>query len=103
MPILKETKHWYLPLDQYQDFIQSWILDGHKDWKPNVWAGKVLGDDSLKPRAVTGLDWEFRSVEGGRRKYCMWFDDLRYISSTKEWAEKEGKDWESFWKTRKPT
>ena len=104
VPILKETKHWYLPLDQYQDFIQSWILDGHKeDWKPNVY-GQVKSwvDDGLKPRAVTrDLDWGIPvPVEGAEGKVLyVWFDaPIGYISSTKEWAEREGKDWESFWK-----
>lgn len=104
VPILKETNHWYLPLDQYQDFIQSWILDGHKeDWKPNVY-GQVKSwvDDGLKPRAVTrDLDWGIPvPVEGAEGKVLyVWFDaPIGYISSTKEWAEREGKDWESFWK-----
>ena len=107
VPVLKETKHWYLPLDQYQDFIQSWILDGHKeDWKPNVY-GQVKSwvDDGLKPRAVTrDLDWGIPvPVEGAEGKVLyVWFDaPIGYISSTKEWAEREGKDWESFWKDEK--
>ena len=104
VPELKATKHWFLPLDRYQDFIQEWILDGHKhDWKPNVY-GQVKSwvDDGLKPRAVTrDLDWGIPvPVEGGDGKVLyVWFDaPIGYISSTKEWAQREGKDWEPYWK-----
>lgn len=103
-PTLKETKHWYLPLDQYQNFIETWIINGHKrDWKPNVY-GQVKSwvDDGLKPRAVTrDLDWGIPvPVKGAENKVLyVWFDaPIGYISSTKEWAEREGKDWEPFWK-----
>jgi len=103
-PILKETKHWFLPLDRYQDFLEKWILQDHaKDWKTNV-LGQVKSwlDDGLKPRAVTrDLDWGIDvPVEGAEgKKLYVWFDaPIGYISSTKEWAEKEGKDWEPYWK-----
>ncbi|CAM3570422.1 methionine--tRNA ligase [Flavobacterium gelidilacus] len=103
-PTLKETKHWFLPLDRYQDFLQKWILEGHaKDWKTNV-LGQVKSwlDDGLKPRAVTrDLDWGIDvPVEGAEgKKLYVWFDaPIGYISSTKEWAAKEGKDWEPYWK-----
>ena len=93
-----------MPLDRYQDFIQEWILEGHKhDWKPNVY-GQVKSwvDDGLKPRAVTrDLDWGIPvPVEGGDGKVLyVWFDaPIGYISSTKEWAKREGKDWEPYWK-----
>jgi methionyl-tRNA synthetase len=104
IPILKETKHWFLPLDRYQDFLQKWILEGHaRDWKTNV-LGQVKSwlDDGLKPRAVTrDLDWGIDvPVEGADgKKLYVWFDaPIGYISSTKEWAAKEGKDWEPYWK-----
>jgi methionyl-tRNA synthetase len=104
-PVLKSTKHWFLPLDQYTDFLDEWIIKGHKkDWKPNVY-GQVKSwlDDGLKPRAVTrDLDWGIDvPVEGAAgKKLYVWFDaPIGYISSTKEWAAREGKDWEPYWKS----
>jgi methionyl-tRNA synthetase len=103
-PILKSTKHWFLPLDRYQDFLTKWILVDHaKDWKTNV-LGQVKSwlDDGLKPRAVTrDLDWGIDvPVDGAEgKKLYVWFDaPIGYISSTKEWATREGKDWEPYWK-----
>ncbi|KGO84646.1 methionyl-tRNA synthetase [Flavobacterium rivuli WB 3.3-2 = DSM 21788] len=103
-PILKSTRHWFLPLDRYDAFLREWILEGHKsDWKPNVF-GQVKSwlDDGLKPRAVTrDLDWGIPvPVEGAEGKVLyVWFDaPIGYISSTKEWAAREGKDWEPYWK-----
>ena len=103
-PIMKSTKHWFLPLDRYQDFLKEWILVGHKnDWKPNVY-GQVKSwiDGGLEPRAVTrDLDWGIDvPVEGAEgKKLYVWFDaPIGYISSTKEWAQREGKDWEPYWK-----
>ena len=102
-PTLKATKHWFLPLNRYQEFLEQWILEGHKsDWKPNVY-GQVKSwlDDELKPRAVTrDLDWGIPvPVEGAEGKVLyVWFDaPIGYISSTKEWAEREGKDWRPYW------
>lgn len=102
-PIKKETKNWYLPLDQYQDFLKEWILDGHKDdWKSNVY-GQVKSwlDDGLKPRAMTrDLNWGIPvPVEGAEGKVMyVWFDaPIGYISFTQEWAEKNGKDWKDYW------
>ena len=103
-PTLKETKHWFLPLNKHEDFLKEWILEGHKkDWKPNVY-GQVKSwiDDGLRPRAVTrDLDWGIPvPVEGGEGKVLyVWFDaPIGYISATKEWAEREGKNWEDYWK-----
>lgn len=103
-PTLKETKHWYLPLNDYQKWLEEWILKGHQtDWKPNV-LGQVKSwlDDGLKPRAVTrDLDWGIPvPVAGAEGKVLyVWFDaPIGYISSTKEWAEKNGKNWEPYWK-----
>ncbi|MFY8187760.1 MAG: methionine--tRNA ligase [Flavobacterium sp.] len=104
-PITKSTKHWFLPLDQYDAFLREWILEGHeKDWKTNVY-GQVKSwlDDGLRPRAVTrDLDWGIDvPVEGAEgKKLYVWFDaPIGYISSTKEWAANEGKDWEPYWKS----
>ncbi len=105
VPILKKTKHWFLPLENYEDFLKQWILVDHKkDWKPNVY-GQVKSwiDDGLRPRAVTrDLDWGIPvPVEGAEGKVLyVWFDaPIGYISSTKEWAAREGKDWEPYWKS----
>ncbi|MEO0572781.1 MAG: methionine--tRNA ligase [Bacteroidota bacterium] len=103
-PTFKKTKHWFLPLDRYENFLREWILEGHKnDWKPNVYGQcKSWIDDGLKPRAVTrDLDWGIPvPVQGAEGKVLyVWFDaPIGYISSTKEWAESEGKDWEPYWK-----
>ena len=103
-PTLKQTKHWFLPLDKHEAFLKEWILKGHtKDWKPNVY-GQVKSwiDDGLRPRAVTrDLDWGIPvPVEGAEGKVLyVWFDaPIGYISATKEWAERVGKDWEPYWK-----
>ena len=103
-PILKSTKHWFLPLDRYTEFLTEWILEGHKsDWKANVY-GQVKSwiDAGLEPRAVTrDLDWGIDvPVEGAEgKKLYVWFDaPIGYISSTKEWAVREGKDWQPYWK-----
>ncbi len=105
-PVLRQTKHWFLPLNRYQQFLEEWVLEGHKkDWKPNVY-GQVKSwlDDELKPRAVTrDLDWGIPvPVEGAEGKVLyVWFDaPIGYISSTKEWAAREGKDWEPYWKDK---
>jgi methionyl-tRNA synthetase len=91
-------------LDRYEDFLKEWILVGHKnDWKPNVY-GQVKSwiDGGLEPRAVTrDLDWGIDvPVEGAEgKKLYVWFDaPIGYISSSKEWAAREGKDWEPYWK-----
>ncbi|MGI9546022.1 MAG: methionine--tRNA ligase, partial [Flavobacteriaceae bacterium] len=103
-PTLKKTKHWFLPLDRYEEFLTEWILKGHKeDWKPNVYGQcKSWIEAGLKPRAVTrDLDWGIPvPIEGATGKVLyVWFDaPIGYISSTKEWAERENKDWEIYWK-----
>ena len=103
-PIMKSTKHWFLPLDRYEDFLKEWILVGHKsDWKPNVY-GQVKSwiDGGLEPRAVTrdldwGIDVPVPGAEG--KKLYVWFDaPIGYISASKEWAAREGKEWEPYWK-----
>jgi methionyl-tRNA synthetase len=108
-PSLKETKHWFLPLDKHEAFLKEWILEGHKsDWKPNVYGQcKSWIDDGLRPRAVTrDLDWGIPvPVKGADGKVLyVWFDaPIGYISSTKEWAQREGKDWEPYWKDKDTT
>ncbi len=103
-PTLKETKHWFLPLDKHEAFLREWILEGHKkDWKPNVYGQcKSWIDDGLRPRAVTrDLDWGIPvPVAGGEGKVLyVWFDaPIGYISSTKEWALINNKNWEDYWK-----
>ncbi|KXO00586.1 methionyl-tRNA synthetase [Aequorivita aquimaris] len=103
-PVLKKTKHWFLPLDRYEDFLREWILVDHKkDWKTNVLGQcKSWIDDGLRPRAVTrDLDWGIPvPVEGADGKVLyVWFDaPIGYISSTKEWAAREDKNWEDYWK-----
>ncbi|MDR2911128.1 MAG: methionine--tRNA ligase [Bacteroidales bacterium] len=98
-PVLKETKHWYLPLDQYENWLREWILEGHKEWKPNVYGQcKSWIDGGLQPRAVTrDLDWGVPvPIEGTEGKVLyVWFDaPIGYISATKELTS----DWEIYWK-----
>ncbi|BAV94693.1 methionyl-tRNA synthetase [Ichthyobacterium seriolicida] len=103
---LKDTKHWFLPLDKYEDFLKDWILKGHKDdWRASVY-GQVKSwiDEGLKPRAVTrDLDWGVKvPIEGAEGKVMyVWFDaPIGYISSTVECAKEKGIDWEPFWKDK---
>ena len=104
VPITKETKHWFLPLDKYEPWLRKWILEEHKaDWKPNVYGQcKSWIDQGLQPRAVTrDLDWGVKvPVEGAEGKVLyVWFDaPIGYISATKEWAKENDKDWEIWWK-----
>ena len=106
VPTLKQTKHWFLPLDRYEEWLKEWVIKGHKkDWKVNVY-GQVKSwvDEGLRARAVTrDLEWGIPvPVEGAEGKVLyVWFDaPIGYISSTKEWAEREGKDWEPYWKDK---
>ena len=106
LPKLKKTKHWFLPLNQYEGFIKDWILKKHKkDWKSNVY-GQVKSwvDNGLQARAVTrDLDWGIPvPVQGGEGKVLyVWFDaPIGYISSTKEWAKKKNIDWKPYWKSQ---
>ena len=99
---LKKTRHWFLPLDKHQDFLEKWILEEHKEWKPNVYGQcKSWLDDELKPRAVSrDLNWGVKvPVENAEGKVLyVWFDaPIGYISNTKEWAEKNNKDWKDYW------
>ena len=100
-PILRKTKHWYLPLDKHEAFLKEWILEGHTEWKSNVYGQcKSWIDGGLQPRAVSrDLDWGVPvPVEGGEGKVLyVWFDaPIGYISSTQEIT----KDWEKYWKSK---
>lgn len=103
--VRKATKHWYLPLDQYQNWLEHWILDEHKEWRPNVYGQcKSWLDADLRPRAVTrDLNWGIPvPVEGAEGKVLyVWFDaPIGYISNTKELcdAHPEYGNWETWWK-----
>lgn len=101
--VKKATKHWYLPLDQYEEWLRDWIIEGHKEWKPNVY-GQVKSwlDNGLQPRAVTrDLDWgvpvPLKEADG--KVLYVWFDaPIGYISNTIEHCAEKGTDWEKWWK-----
>ena len=100
-PVLRDTLHWYLPLDKYEPWLKKWILDDHKEWKVNVYGQcKSWLDQGLKPRAVSrDLDWGVPvPVEGAKGKVLyVWFDaPIGYISATKELTA----DWEKYWKNK---
>lgn len=108
-PILKKTKHWYLPLDQYEGFLKQWILEDHKEWKPNVYGQcKSWLDQGLQPRAVTrDLDWgvPVPAADAEGKVLYVWFDaPIGYISATKEYfingpkKQHQSNTWEDYWK-----
>ncbi|WMN06437.1 methionine--tRNA ligase [Marivirga arenosa] len=103
-PELKTTKHWFLPLDKYQEWMEKWLIEGKKGkWKPNVY-GQCSSwlKEGLRPRAMTrdldwGVDVPLKGAEG--KKLYVWLDaPIGYISSTQQWAEENGTDWEKYWK-----
>ncbi|MEJ6981215.1 methionine--tRNA ligase [Pedobacter sp. P351] len=103
-PVLKVTKHWYLPLDKYQPWLEEWLLEGKKNiWKPNVY-GQCSSwlKAGLQPRSMTrDLDWgiDVPLEEAKGKKLYVWLDaPIGYISATKQWALDNGKDWEKYWK-----
>lgn len=112
-PVLRETSHWYLPMDQHESWVKEWIekgtLDGKQHHYPKEWRNQVIGqclswiESGLKPRAMTrDLDWGVKvPVEGGDGKVLyVWFDaPIGYISATKQWALDNGKNWEDYWKS----
>ena len=106
-PVLKETKNWYLPLNEYQQWLKEWILENHKEWRPNVYGQcKSWLDMDLQPRAMTrDLDWGIPvPVEGADGKVLyVWFDaPIGYISNTKELCDKEPEkhgSWEQWWQS----
>lgn len=113
-PVLKKTTHWYLPLDKYEDWLRAWMETGRLDGKPHhdpkTWKNHVLGqckswlDGGLQPRAMTrDLEWGVdvpQEIEGSEgKKLYVWMDaPIGYVSSTKQWALDNGKDWEPYWK-----
>ena len=105
-PVIRKTKNWYLPLNEYQDWLKKWILEEHKEWRPNVYGQcKSWLDMDLQPRAMTrDLDWGIPvPVKGAEGKVLyVWFDaPIGYISNTKELCEKEPErfgNWEKWWK-----
>lgn len=105
-PVIKSTKNWYLPLNDYQEWLKQWILEGHKEWRPNVYGQcKSWLDLDLQPRAMTrDLDWGIPvPVEGAEGKVLyVWFDaPIGYISNTKELCDAEPErwgSWEKWWK-----
>jgi len=103
-PVYKKTKHWFLPLNNFESFLKKWFLvDNEKTWKTNVF-GQVKSwiNEGLKPRAITrDLDWGIPvPLKGAEDKVLyVWFDaPIGYISATKEWAKSKNKDWEPYWK-----
>ncbi|RQP08951.1 MAG: methionine--tRNA ligase [Chryseobacterium sp.] len=105
VPVLKETKNWYLPLNEYEGFLNDWIIKGHEhDWKSNVY-GQVKSwlADGLKPRAMTrDLNWgvPVPLPDADGKVLYVWFDaPIGYISFTQEWAEKNGKNWKDYWQS----
>ncbi len=102
VPVLKETTHWYMPLDKWEPALRKWILEDHKEWKPNVYGQcKSWLDEHLQPRAVTrDLDWGIPvPIEGVTGKVLyVWFDaPIGYISNTKELLPD---DWQKYWKSK---
>ena len=112
-PTLKETSHWYLPMDKHEDWVKDWIKNGKFDGvqvhNPKEWRNQVVGqcmswiDSGLRPRAMTrDLDWGVEvPVDGGAGKVLyVWFDaPIGYISATKQWAQDTGRNWEDYWKS----
>ena len=103
-PVLKSTKHWYLPLDKYQPWLEKWLIEGKVgQWKSNVY-GQCSSwlKEGLQPRAMTrdldwGVDVPLAGAEG--KKLYVWLDaPIGYISATKQWTEDNGKNWEDYWK-----
>lgn len=107
-PVMKETKNWYLPLNKYQNWLKQWILEEHKEWRPNVYGQcKSWLDMDLQPRAMTrDLNWGIPvPIEGADGKVLyVWFDaPIGYVSNTKELCEKEPErwgNWETWWKDK---
>ncbi len=111
-PVLKETTHWFLPMNKHEDWLKTWIeigvLDGKQHHNPSEWRKQVIGqckswiDNGLQPRSITrDLDWGVKvPVEGAEGKVLyVWFDaPIGYISATKQWASDNNKNWEDYWK-----
>ncbi len=104
-PVLKKTKHWYLPMQNYESWLREWVIDGHKnDWKTNVYGQcKSWLDGGLQSRAMTrDLDWGVKVPlkEADGKVLYVWLDaPIGYISATKQWASDHGKDWKLYWQS----
>lgn len=101
-PVMRNTTHWYLPLQDFEGWLRKWILEEHKEWKPNVYGQcKSWIEQGLQPRAVTrDLDWgvPVPLPEAQGKVLYVWFDaPIGYISATKDWAERHGVDWRPYW------
>jgi methionyl-tRNA synthetase len=99
-PILKSTTHWYLPLNKYTDWLKTWLLETHKDWKPNVYGQcKSWLTQDLHKRAITrDLSWGIQLVDDPNKVLYVWFEaPIGYITGTKEWATEKNKDWKPYW------
>lgn len=104
VPVLKPTKHWYLPLNEYEPWLKTWLVRDHaKDWKSNVYGqSKSWIDAGLQPRAMTrdgewGIKVPLKDADG--KVLYVWFDaPIGYISATKQWAKNAGNNWELYWK-----
>ncbi|SKC56749.1 methionine--tRNA ligase [Ohtaekwangia koreensis] len=99
-PVLKPTKHWYFPLDKFEGWLKEWLIEGHKDWKTNVYGQcKSWLDQGLQPRSITrDLDWGIPVPlpDANGKVLYVWFDaPIGYISATKEWKPN---DWQKYWK-----
>ena len=113
-PVLRETTHFYLPMDKHEAWLKEWVeegkLDGEIQHNPKEWKNQVIGqckswiDGGLMPRAITrDLDWGVKvPVEGGEGKVLyVWFDaPIGYVSATRKWAEENGKDWKDYWQDK---
>ena len=104
-PVMRDTEHWFLPLDEYEPWLREYILKDHTEWKSNVYGQcKAWLDGGLTPRAITrDLDWgvEVPVPEGKGKVLYVWFDaPIGYVSATKEWAAATGNDWELYWKSK---
>ncbi len=104
-PVLKETRHWYLPLDKYEKWLREWILEGHQEWKSNVYGQcKSWIEQGLQPRAVTrDLEWgvPVPLQDAAGKVLYVWFDaPIGYISATKDWAAQNQKDWVPYWQDK---
>jgi methionyl-tRNA synthetase len=107
-PVLKPTKHWYLPLDKYQPWLEKWIDEKEGEWKVNVFGQcRSWLKSGLQPRSMTrDLDWgiDVPLAEAKGKKLYVWMDaPIGYISATKQWAIDNGKDWQQYWKKQENT
>ena len=104
IPVKRNTTHWYLPLNNYENWLREWILEGHKEWKTNVYGQcKSWIDQGLQPRAVTrDLDWGVKVplADSEGKVLYVWFDaPIGYISASRDWSLQTGRSWEEYWKS----